>query len=142
MTYLTEMDPQTGLLPADMDRKKGSELHDAYAQASPFPHIVIEDFLPRDLLDQCLAQFPGVTSKAGEAFDRDQERNKSQFSPDELDGWFRTRRDRDIISSHNPVKPKIGKDGKAEAAEPFVDKVLDKALETLRGQIAKPDPAK
>ena len=89
MTYLTEMDPQTGFLPADMDRKKGSELHDAYAQASPFPHIVIEDFLPPGLLDQCLAQFPGVTGKAGEAFDRDQERNKSQFSPDELAGWTR-----------------------------------------------------
>ena len=89
MTYLTEMDPQTGFLPADMDRKKGSELHDAYAQASPFPHIVIEDFLPPGLLDQCLAQFPSVTGKAGEAFDRDQERNKSQFSPDELAGWTR-----------------------------------------------------
>ena len=65
-----------------------------------------------------------------------------KLSPDEMDGWFRARRDRDIISSHNPVKPKIGKDGKPEAAEPFVDKVLDKALETIRGQIAKPNAAK
>lgn len=75
----------------------------------------------------------GVTPDAGA---------EVKLSPDELDAWFRTRRDRDIISSHNPVKPKIGKDGKAEPAEPFVDKVLDKALETIRGQIAKPDQAK
>lgn len=89
MVYLTEMDPKTGLLPATMDRKKGVELHEAYEKASPFPHIVIEEFLPASLLKECLAQFP-TGGEAGEAFDRDQERNKSQYSPDELPEWPRS----------------------------------------------------
>ena len=65
-----------------------------------------------------------------------------KLTPDELEAWFYARRDRDIISSHNPVKPKVGKDGKPEPVRPFEDKGLDKALEYVRGQIAKPDAAK
>jgi Rps23 Pro-64 3,4-dihydroxylase Tpa1-like proline 4-hydroxylase len=38
------------------------ELADAhrvdYAQAQPFPHIVIDDFLPTEILDQVVAEFP------------------------------------------------------------------------------------
>jgi hypothetical protein len=90
MVYLSEMDTRTGFLPADMNRKKGAELHDAYASAAPFPHIVIEDFLPVDILKQCLAEFPTSAGKDGEVFDRDQERNKSQYSPDELSTWARS----------------------------------------------------
>ena len=48
--------------------------------------------------------------------------------------WATARRDRDLISSHNPVKPKIGKDGKPEEVKPYVDKQLDKALEYVRSQ--------
>ncbi|HEX7177440.1 MAG TPA: 2OG-Fe(II) oxygenase [Pyrinomonadaceae bacterium] len=33
---------------------------EAYAQAAPFPHIVIDDFLPADALRQVLSEFPGA----------------------------------------------------------------------------------
>lgn len=89
MAYLTEMDPESGLLPAKLDRKKGSELQEAYSAASPFPHVVIEDFLPAAILERCLAEFPRQAAEAVETFDRDQERNKSQYSPDDLPLWTR-----------------------------------------------------
>ncbi len=52
-----------------------------------------------------------------------------------LEDWMIARHDRDLLSSHNPVKPKLDKDGKPEPVKPFVDKTLDKALEYLRGQV-------
>ena len=30
-----------------------------YAAARPYPHIVIDDFLPEEVLDSVLAEFPG-----------------------------------------------------------------------------------
>jgi hypothetical protein len=89
MPYLQEMDPGTGCLPAAFDRKKGTELHDAYENASPFPHIVIEDFLPPEILQRCLEEFPKNISEYGVSFDRNQERFKSQYNPDELSDWTR-----------------------------------------------------
>ena len=65
-----------------------------------------------------------------------------KMTPDEADAWYYARRDRDLISSHNPAKPKDGKDGKPEAARPFVDKALDKALEYVRAQIKPADASK
>lgn len=88
--YLGEMDPSTGLLPADMDRRKGSELADQYASASPFPHVVIEDFLPPEILETCIKNFPSYLREDGNSFERDQERFKSQLNPDEMDPWLRT----------------------------------------------------
>src|SRR5437870_4553620 len=32
--------------------------HGAYSQASPFPHVVIDNFLPEPVLDDVLAEFP------------------------------------------------------------------------------------
>lgn len=88
--YLEEMDPHTGLLPANMDRRKGSELSAQYAAASPFPHTVIDDFLRPEILERCLEQFPSHLRVAGNTFSRDQERLKSQLNPDEMDPWLRT----------------------------------------------------
>src|SRR4051812_44200483 len=37
-----------------------AEQHDAaYQSAAPFPHMVIDDFLPGWVIDQCIAEFPG-----------------------------------------------------------------------------------
>ena len=88
--YLLEMDPATGLVPADIDRKKGSELNAQYVSASPFPHIAIDDFLPPQVLERCLADFPSNIQAHGNTFDRDQERYKSQFNPDEMSPWLRS----------------------------------------------------
>lgn len=82
MAYLTEMDGKSGLI-SELPRDKGTELQERYGAAKPFPHIVIDDFLPPALLDKVLAEFPSRTNAEAE-FDRDQERYKAQFSPDRL----------------------------------------------------------
>ena len=60
---------------------------------------------------------------------------------EELSKWAMARRDRDLISSHNPVKPKLDKDGKPEVVKPVEDKQRDKALDFVRTKI-KSEPAK
>jgi Rps23 Pro-64 3,4-dihydroxylase Tpa1-like proline 4-hydroxylase len=84
VVFLSEMDAKTGFIPVDSVRTKGKDLADGYNAAAPFPHIVIDDFLPPKVLEACLAEFP--TEVAGEAdrFDRDQERFKAQYSPEIL----------------------------------------------------------
>lgn len=57
----------------------GTELSHQYQTASPFPHIVIDDFLDQDILRSALSDFP--SSEGVEGFDRDQERYKFQHSP-------------------------------------------------------------
>jgi Rps23 Pro-64 3,4-dihydroxylase Tpa1-like proline 4-hydroxylase len=37
---------------------KGHQLKAAYAAAEPFPHLVIDDFLPSEVLDRILEEFP------------------------------------------------------------------------------------
>ena len=70
-----------GYLALDPDecRKVGRSLAEKYQNASPFPHIVIDDFLEPEVLRAVLADFPSSDSK--EFFDRDQERFKFQFQP-------------------------------------------------------------
>ncbi|MBL8772693.1 MAG: 2OG-Fe(II) oxygenase [Phenylobacterium sp.] len=88
--YLHEMDPATGFVPADIDRKKGLELNAGYMAAKPFPHICIDGFLPPEVLQRCLDEFPSNLRSEANTFDRDQERYKSQFNPDEMNPWLRT----------------------------------------------------
>jgi 2OG-Fe(II) oxygenase superfamily len=83
MTFLTEVDPRTGLMEAQAAKEKGRDLQDRYRSAQPFPHIAIDDFLPPALLERCLADFP-VGSEAEETFNRKQERLKRSYSPDVL----------------------------------------------------------
>ena len=62
-------------------RQFGRSLAEQYRSASPFPHIVIDDFLEADVLRAVLADFP--TSENKQYFDRDQERLKFQYQPHE-----------------------------------------------------------
>ena len=75
------------LLPLDVAaaQEAGKELAEAYQAAAPFPHAVIDDFLPRAVIDYCLDHFPRDLDADGRAFDRDQERYKRSFQPDHLD---------------------------------------------------------
>ena len=60
-------------------RAVGAALAERYREARPFPSIVLDDFLPRELLRRVADEFPsreGLT-----AFDRAQERLKYQFAP-------------------------------------------------------------
>lgn len=65
-------------------RTAGGGLAAQYRANGPFPHIVLDDFLDPDLLRQVLDEFPD--SSGHEFFERDQERLKFQFRPDECSG--------------------------------------------------------
>jgi len=60
----------------------GENLHAGYVSAAPFPHAVMDNFLPAEVLRPLLAEFPDRAGK--DHFDRDQERLKYQFSPSEV----------------------------------------------------------
>ena len=77
------MTPTDGQLP-------GKELTEAYQAASPFPHVVIDAFLPPALLDKVLSHFDSTPRGDDDmAFDRPHERLKSSFQPDSLDDDLR-----------------------------------------------------
>ena len=63
-------------------RALGRSLADTYQTAEPFPHIVIDDFLPQDVLHKVLDDFPSSANK--EYFDRGQERLKYQYQPQDI----------------------------------------------------------
>ncbi|NNU16339.1 2OG-Fe(II) oxygenase [Parvularcula sp. ZS-1/3] len=85
MSYLPIRHQPPFSLDVDAIRARGDELSAAYQAADPFPHTVIEDFLPRGVVDYCQQNFPGEIREGGNQFDRDQERFKRSFRPDELD---------------------------------------------------------
>jgi len=62
----------------------GEALAARYQNAQPFPHIAIDDFLPPDFLRGLLDEFPDSSGKT--FFDRDQERFKFRFGPNEIPG--------------------------------------------------------
>jgi hypothetical protein len=63
-------------------REAGRQLADSYQNASPFPHVVIDDFLDADVLRRIAAKYPETEGK--KYFDRDQERLKFQFHASEV----------------------------------------------------------
>src|SRR6476619_5346078 len=69
-------------LDPDKCRELGRSLAERYQTASPFPHIVIDDFIDPAVLKTVLTEFPSGEEK--EFFDRDQERFKFQFQPLEV----------------------------------------------------------
>ncbi|MBY0420702.1 MAG: 2OG-Fe(II) oxygenase [Parvularculaceae bacterium] len=84
MSYLEVVNLDYGLFDAETLKSKGGELSDAYANADPFPHIVIDDFVTPAMLDVCLRQFPAAPDPDSASFDRAQERYKTSFNPDYL----------------------------------------------------------
>ncbi len=48
--------------------ERARALAPSYASASPFPHIVIDDFLPAEVLDTVLAEFPSPKSGSWEKY--------------------------------------------------------------------------
>jgi hypothetical protein len=61
----------------------GGEFHAQYAKAEPFPHIVLDDFLPEALADFCVLEFPQRANSATQ-YTRDQENRKLEFQPESL----------------------------------------------------------
>jgi Rps23 Pro-64 3,4-dihydroxylase Tpa1-like proline 4-hydroxylase len=69
--------------------QRGKEFHSRYAAAQPFPHIVLDDFLPEQLADICVTDFPQrAASRAGYA--RSQENLKFEFKPESLSPSLRS----------------------------------------------------
>jgi len=84
MAFLTGlMDPATGLMDPRGVGEKGLELHAQYAAAKPFPNITINDFMPPELLERCLDDFP-ASGEAEHGFARPQERLKRSYTPELL----------------------------------------------------------
>lgn len=90
MAYLHEMNADNGLISSEIDRDKGRELHEKFQSGDPYPHIVIDDFLPPSILEACLREFPEGSDRAEQKFDRAQERLKESFNPDTLEPTVRT----------------------------------------------------
>lgn len=81
MSYLN-VDCTYGQFDPAETKEKGLELARTYAEADPFPHVMIDDFLPRALLESVLDAFPVERDRESESFDRAQERYKTSFNPD------------------------------------------------------------
>jgi Rps23 Pro-64 3,4-dihydroxylase Tpa1-like proline 4-hydroxylase len=77
---LTPPATDTPITPLFFDPEKlqalASSKRDAYASAKPYPHIVMDDFLPEDALRQVLAEFPDPKAKDVEWRQFDNEREK------------------------------------------------------------------
>lgn len=65
-------------------KSAGSALAEQYQNAKPFPHIVMDEFLPKSFLSGLLHEFPDTSDKS--YFDRDQERFKVQLPPSQIPG--------------------------------------------------------
>jgi len=65
--------------------RAGTALAEQYRSAQPYPHIVMDDFLPPDFLRDLMGEFP-TDNNGGETFERAQERLKTQRSPHRLTG--------------------------------------------------------
>jgi Rps23 Pro-64 3,4-dihydroxylase Tpa1-like proline 4-hydroxylase len=84
MAPMLHIKPINGYLALDKEecRELGRSLADRYQSAEPFPHVVIDDFLEPDVLRGVLDDFP--SSDQRRFFDRDQERYKFQYQPQEI----------------------------------------------------------
>ena len=61
----------------------GAQYRDRYNSASPFPHIVLPDFLDEEILELCLREFP-ATPDSSAGYKRSQENLKFEFKPETL----------------------------------------------------------
>jgi len=61
----------------------GAQYHDQYNSATPFPHIVLTDFLDEAILELCLREFPS-TPNSSVGYKRSQENLKFEFKPETL----------------------------------------------------------
>jgi hypothetical protein len=63
--------------------QRGREFHSRYAAARPFPHIVLDGFLPEEIADLCVTDFPGRASASAQHA-RSQENRKFEYKPEIL----------------------------------------------------------
>jgi Rps23 Pro-64 3,4-dihydroxylase Tpa1-like proline 4-hydroxylase len=84
MSYLSKMDIETGFVDRSDTDDLGKELAEAYASGDPFPYIVIDNFLPEQVARNCIEEFALSRNEKQTVYDREQERFKREYKPDEL----------------------------------------------------------
>lgn len=72
-------------------RQRGHALSETYARATPFPHIVIDGFLPPAILERLIAEFPVAATARERLYDRGYRgHHKRQIDPNECSGYIRS----------------------------------------------------
>lgn len=89
MSYLPHNPQDPTLFDYDAVKDLGRELHEKYISGDPFPHIAIDNFLPDNLIDLCIQHFPERPDPGSESFNRDQERYKTSYHPDNMEPKLR-----------------------------------------------------
>ena len=91
MAFLDMMNPDTGFISPLASQAVGKDLAEGYGAAYPFPHTVIDNFLPDSLAQHLLSAFGAVNddNDLNIRFDRAQERLKTSYHPDNLRDWAR-----------------------------------------------------
>ena len=82
MAYLEIKETDFGFFEVEAMKDKGLELAEKYNLAQPFPHSIIDDFLPEAVLELCLEHFPKNMDPDSKTFNRDQQRFKTSYNPD------------------------------------------------------------
>lgn len=78
------------LLDPVMARSFGEALSARYQAAKPYPHIVIDDFLPEELANRILAQFPSAAQQGDKLYDKDYTgAHKRQIAPIDCNAYLR-----------------------------------------------------
>jgi Rps23 Pro-64 3,4-dihydroxylase Tpa1-like proline 4-hydroxylase len=70
-------------------RERGAELARAHAEADPFPHSVIDDFLPAEVADRVLAEFPSMERDDWQRFDEPRQKKLATGRGSELGAYTR-----------------------------------------------------
>lgn len=73
------------------------ERHNAYVSADPFPHTAFDDFLPEDVLNRVVAEFPAVDQIQWKKYERPAENKKFTCEDDTQMGEFT----RHLVSQFN-----------------------------------------
>src|SRR6478672_7640902 len=68
----------------------GESLHDQYSASPPFPHICIDNFLDRRILNSVLEDLGSTPAPPEDSYERAQERLKFSYNPDTLPTFTRS----------------------------------------------------
>lgn len=69
----------------------GQQLNSIYTTNTPFPHIVIDDFLPAPLIEQILMHFPAAATANEVNYEKGYKGlHKRQINPNECDAFLRS----------------------------------------------------
>lgn len=77
-------------LDAELARDLGAQLSQLYAAQHPFPHIVIDDFLPKPLIESILAHFPVENTGEEVHYEKGYKGlHKRQINPNACDAYLK-----------------------------------------------------